>query len=240
MEEAEGGYQMLMSKIMFTLILSVSLLGCQSNNEKTDVVGETTELVVAEPLKTDTASILKQVKNIIPEKKAINIVPDTTINKRLFLENYKSLSNFYSSEKPLVLVERLRESPVIIFGNKSNKEYLLAYQYEGNTENAYSCFEIGYFEEDKNVSLEKFNQTDETNFQTESGLRLGLSLEEVIRIKGQEYEQQKSGDYIVLNYKIEDYENSLFLKEYNMPGYFIEIRLKDNIVRKITFGFDYP
>ena len=197
-------------------------------------------MVVAEPLKTDTASILKQVKNIIPEKKAINIVPDTTINKKLFLENYKSLSNFYSNENPLELVERLRESPVIIFGNESNKEYLLAYQYGGNMENAFSCFEIGYFEDDKNVSLETFNQTRENNFQTESGLHLGLSLDDVIRIKGQEYEQQKSGDYIVLNYKIEDYENSLFLKEYNMPGYFIEIRLKDNIVRKITFGFDYP
>lgn len=240
MEEVEGGYQMLMSKIMFTLILSVWLLGCQSNNEKTDVVGKTTELVATEPLKVDTASILKQEKNIIPEKKAINIVPDTTINKKLFLENYKSLSDFYSNKNSLVLVERLRESPVIIFGNKSNKEYLLAYQYEGNTENAFSCFEIGYFEDDKNVSLETFNQTGENSFQTESGLRLGLSLNDVIRIKGQEYEQQKSGDYIVLNYKIEDYENSLFLKEYNMPGYFIEIRLKDNIVRKITFGFDYP
>jgi hypothetical protein len=25
-----------------------------------------------------------------------------------------------------------------------------------------------------------------------------------------------------------------------MPGYFIQIRLKNNAVRKITFGFDYP
>lgn len=240
MEEVEGKYQMLMNKIMFTSILFALLLGCQSSNEKTNVTENTTELVVTEPLRIDTPSILNQEKNIIPEKRVVNIVPDTTINKKLFLENYKSLSNFYSSEKPLVLVERLRESPVIIFGNKSNKEYLLAYQYEGNTENAYSCFEMGYFEDDKNISLRKSNKTDETSFQTESGLCLGLSLEEVIRIKGQEYEQQKSGDYIVLNYRIEDYENSPFLREYNMPSYFIEIKLENNIVKKIIFGFDYP
>lgn len=231
---------MLMSKIIFTLILSVWLFGCQSNNRKTDVIGGTTELNVAEPLKTDTASILRQEIHSIREKTAINIVPDTTINKKLFLENYKSLSNFYSNENPLKLVERMRQSPVFIFGNESNKEYLLAFQYEGNTENAFSCFEIGYFEDDKSISLEAFYQTKENNFQTESGLRLGLSLADVIRIKGQEYEQQKSEDYTVLSYKIEDYKNSLFLKEYNMPSYFIDIRLKDNIVRKITFGFDYP
>lgn len=240
MEEAEGGYQMLMSKIIFTPFLFVLLLGCQSNNEKTDVVRDKTELVVAEPLKTDTALILKQEKNITTEKRVINIVPDKTINKKLFLENYQSLSNFYSNENPLELVEMLRESPIIIFGNKSNTGYLLAYHYEGNTENAFSCFEIGFFEDDKNVSLQTLYQTRENNFKTESGLRLGLSLADVIRIKGKEYEQQKSGDYMVLSYKIEDFENSLFLKEYNMSGYFIEIMLKDDIVRKITFGFFYP
>lgn len=238
MEKMEGGHLMLMSKIMFMSIFFALLIGCKFNNRKTNVLDKKNEQVVLESLKTDT--LLNEEKNIISEIKKNNISPDTTINKKLFLENNMSLSNFYSREKPLVLVERLRESSVIIFGNKSNKEYLLAYQYEGNTENTYSCFEIGYFEDDKKISFENSNQSDEINFQTESGLCLGLSLEEITRIKGSKYEQHKLENYRVLIYKIEDYKNSSFLKEYNMPSYFIEIWLENNIVKKIKFGFDYP
>jgi hypothetical protein len=217
------------------------LFGCQPNIERNNIVEAKTELAVTNPLKIDTTLISKEKGGeFIPPKKTVNIVPDTTINNKFFLKDYKSLSNFYSTNDPLLLVEEIRESPVIIFGNKSNKEYLLAYQYEGDTENAYSCFEIGYFEDDKMLSLERSNQTEETNFQTESGLRLGLSLDEITLIKGKEYEQQESGGYVVINYSIEDYKNSPFLKRYNMPGYFIQIRLKNNAVRKITFGFDYP
>lgn len=237
MEEAEKKYQMLTNKIMYTFILYVLFLGCQHNNKKTGTVSAKDELVMVEPLKEDTLNQDKN-KDFIDEKNIV-VIPDTSINKKLFLENYKSLSNFCSNKKSLPLVEMLRESPVVIFGNKSEKQYLLAYQYEGSSLNNYSCFEIGYFEDDIDVKLEKFNKIEEVDFHTESGLRLGLSFEEVVQIKGGGYKQQKISDYIVLNYRIEDYENS-FLKEYNMPGYFIEIKLKNNMVSNIKFGFDYP
>lgn len=230
---------MSMNKITDAFILFL-LLGSLSDNKKMNIVEEKRELPVAEFLKADTVPVHQQENRFVPEKKAVTVIPDTTINNKLFLENYKSLSNFYSDEKPLILVEGLRENPVIIFASKSLKEYLLAYRYEGNIENAYSCFEIGYFEEDRKVKLEKAIRVKESKFQTESGLCLGLSLKDVIRIKGEGYEQQKSGDYIVLNYKVEDFENSSFLQQYNMPGYFIKIKLKNNIVTNITFGFDYP
>lgn len=241
MAEMEGGYQILMNKFMILLILCVVFFGCQFDIKKTNTQKEAVEIVMAKPVRVDTTSRPdEQNNNHGALKKVINFIPDIAINKKLFLEDDKSIFNFYSKKKPLILIEKLRQSPVIIFGNNSSKEYLLAYQYEGNTKNTYSCFEIGYFEDDKSISIKQSNQTKETNFKTESGLFLGLSLEDVIRIKGLGYELEKSGGYIILNYKIEDYESSAFLKKYNMPGYFIEFRLKNNIVKKITFGFDYP
>ena len=236
------GCRILMSKTLFPII-SFVLLGCQCNNEKAaQTIIEAFDTSVSNPLKIDTAVVLniKEDNGIIQKKKGESTIPDTTINNKIRLENHRSLSTFYLTKTPLSIVERLRESPVIIFRNKSDREYLLAYQFEGNTENAYSCFEIGYFEDDENINLEKSNQTQETYFQTESGLRLGLSLEDVTQIKGQEYEKLQSGHYTVLRYKIDDYESSNFLKKYKFPVYFIEIKLKNNSVTNIKFGFSYP
>lgn len=42
MGKAKEGYRMPMNKIMFTLILSLSLLGCQSSNEKANDTENTT------------------------------------------------------------------------------------------------------------------------------------------------------------------------------------------------------
>ncbi len=239
---SEEGCRILISIPLFPLI-SFVLLGCQCNNEKTaQTIIEAIDTSVSNPLKIDTAVVLniKEDNGIIQKKKGERTIPDTTINNKIILENYRSLSTFYLTKRPLSIVEGLRENPVIIFRNESDREYLLAYQYEGNTENAFSCFEIGYVEDDEIISLEKSNQTQETYFQTESGLRLGLSLEDVTQIKGREYVKQKSGDYTVLRYKIDDYENSNFLKKFNFPEYFIEIKLRNNIVANLKFGFSYP
>jgi hypothetical protein len=239
---SEEGCRILISITLFPLI-SFVLLGCQCNNEKTaQTIIEAIDTTVSNPLKIDKEVVLnlKEDNGVIQKEKGESIIPDTTINNKIILENYGSLSTFYTTKRPLSIVERLRESPVIIFRNESDREYLLVYQYEGNTENAFSCFEIGYVEDDEIISLEKSNQTQETYFQTESGLRLGLSLEDVTQIKGREYVKQKSGDFTVLRYKIDDYENSNFLKKFNFPEYFIEIKLRNNIVTNLKFGFSYP
>ncbi|MGS2764688.1 hypothetical protein [Sinomicrobium sp. M5D2P9] len=226
-----------MSKKMIVPVLLALLLGCQPNTKKKDTFSES---VISDTLKKDSISSSHWEKDkIVSDKKYVEIVPDTTINQKLFLENENSLSDFYHSPRSLALIERIRESPVIIFGNKNNSEYLLAYQYEGNTENAFSCFEIGYFN-DQITLREKTNPTESSDFKTESGIGLGISMEDVIQIKGENYKVEESEGYRIMTYRMDDYGNSSFLKRYNMPGYFIRIALKDDIVRRITFGFDYP
>jgi hypothetical protein len=165
-------------------------------------------------------------------RQTVRFEPDSTINNVLTLNNSESSIQFYPDVSSEKLIERLRESPVLGFNSK-NKEYLLLFQYEGGVKNEFSCFEIGYVSDlDKNSTI----STDYKNFETESGLKLGLSREELIKIKGESYTEE--GDKII--YQVDDYQNSSFLKRYNMPAYFLECTLKDDKIIKIKYGFDYP
>lgn len=159
-------------------------------------------------------------------------IPDSTVNGRLFLNNQESARQFYSKISSEELIERFRESPILVFSSKSN-EYLIAYQYEGAGNNEFSCFEIGDIKDLKNITI---IESDYNKFETESNLRLGLSFEELKRIKGEVYKRE--GDKVI--YSDEDYLNSSFLKRYNMPAYFLECTMKNDTVHKIKFGFEYP
>lgn len=231
MEKAQRRFQMLMSN----LLLSSVCFCCQSNDDNKN---KEKEVIIAESVKVDTKSTRIQQK--MTQKALPNTAPDTTINSKLYLENYESAEQFYGKNKSFELVERTRESPVAIFLNKSGKEYLLAYQYEGSIEKTFSCFEIGYVKDEKNLAKAKSMQTNEVGFETESGLSLGMSLENLKKIKGNDFETNQLENFVIVKYKIDNPDTSPFLRRYNMPGYFIEVHSKNNLVSKIKFGFDYP
>ncbi len=160
--------------------------------------------------------------------------PDTLINNALALQNRISSERFFPGITSKQLMYLGGESPAIIFSSMNDKEYLIAFQYEGGTENEFSCFEIGY----SNL-IEENNHKFSTNyksFELESGLKLGLSVEELIKIKGNDFVKE-NGRII---YRLDDYKNSSFLKKYNMPVYFLECSLENNRIVKIKFGFEYP
>jgi len=186
------------------------------------------------------------VKSTKPERKSASVEavaedqPDTTINKKLVLENHLSSKNFYARIDTVNLLERLRTSPVAVFSNASNSEYLLAYQYEGTTNHSFSCFEIGYMQDLEKVDVRKINLSIEKSFKTESGLALGISLADVVKLKGVYYKKVTNRNDVLLTYRINDLATSPFLMKYNMPGYFMEIKIKGDEVVKILFGFDYP
>jgi hypothetical protein len=220
-------------------ILFAALIGCQFSQEKnTQQPSEKINYVM------DTNRL--QADSFIPEsidtiiKESAKVEPDTTINKKLFLENYLSSEKFYTKIDIVDLVEKIRSSPVVVFSNTSKDEYLLTYQYEGNSKNSFSSFEIGYMKNLESVNAKKIYQSNESSFKTESGLKLGLSLAEIVKIKGKGFKRKDTGDETILSYRIEDYNRSIFLKRYNMPGYFIELVLKKDKVIKILFGFEYP
>jgi hypothetical protein len=160
---------------------------------------------------------------------------DFKINQ-LELREENSLTNFYSQN--IRLLDHLRYSPVTVFTDKEKKEYLIAYQYEGDVKNSFSCFEVGYLKDDpkleKDVAKTKYD-----NFKTESGLKLGMTLEEITNLKGSDFKVEKKSNEQIIRYTIDNPDNPK-IKQYEMPPYFMEFYLKDNRLYKIIFGFEYP
>ena len=79
------------------------------------------------------------------------------------------------------------------------------------------------------------NPTKYKNFFTESGIKLGISKKDLIKIKGNNFVETNH----VLRYEISDYEKSHFLEKYNLPIYFAEYTFDQDKLCKIDFGFEY-
>ncbi|WP_312769572.1 hypothetical protein [Epilithonimonas sp.] len=209
MVEVERKYQMLMN----SLLLLFFLFFCCHQSEKK----------IQEKIENETVIIEKFSK------------PDFKINQ-LQLREESSVNNFYPQN--IRLLDNLRYSPVIAFTDKEKKEYLLAYQYEGDVKNSFSCFEVGYLKDDpkleKDVTETKYN-----NFNTESGLKLGMTLEEITNLKGSDYKVEKKSDEEIIKYIVDNPDDPK-IKQYEMPPYFMEFYLKDKKLHKILFGFEYP
>ncbi len=188
-------------------------------------------------MESNSDSTAKKTSPLIIMAKQAEIIPDTTINNKLKLDNYSSIELFTRDYKSIKTIEDVRESPIAAFLNSNGKEYLFAYHYEGNTKNSFSLFEVGYVKDIKQKI--EFNSVDERIFETENGIRLGLSLKNLIDIKGDEYKLSIEKDSII-TYRINGDSNSNFLNRYGMPGYFIECRIKNAMISSLRFGFDYP
>lgn len=240
MVEMVRAFHMLGSKKMIhiTYLLIGLLLSCQSNNKtESNLKQDNSKVNVDSVFKTKyVSSTVVSKRNLISEK-LNNFVPDSTINKKLILDNYESISSFYSDNKDILTIERVRESPVVIFSDVSGQQYLLAYHYEGSTKNAFDCFEIGYFADDQTLNGKRIYKTGFDEFKTESNICLGMSFNDLISKKGKSYKTIVHNNTTLITYNV---ENSSFVKRYNMPGYFMKFLIINNKVFKITFGFDYP
>jgi hypothetical protein len=57
-----------------------------------------------------------------------------------------------------------------------------------------------------------FKNIDANTFETESGIKLGLTFANIIGIKGRRYTERKDKDIIIITYEIKN-ENNVFLKK---------------------------
>ena len=67
-----------------------------------------------------------------------------------------------------------------------------------------------------------------------------MNFDDIINIKGVNYVTEVNNNITIITYKNEDYNESSFLKRYNMPSYFMEFTLRDNKLIRIKYGFDQP
>lgn len=182
---------------------------------------------------------------------AAGFKPDTSING-LALRSEATLSRFYAAEISLRPGSGSDSYPAAYFYNVSSTQYLAVYHYNGDAASQFSLFEIGYRDQKKTDTLAKV--TAYGFFQTESGIKLGISKKELLKIKGEplsisekELRQVEgapgnaAGEMPceVISYALYD-PVSAFLKRYRMPSYFASYYISNNRVVKLRFGFDYP
>ena len=190
------------SKIILLGISLFLFLCCKKHKNDDIVVSKFENNLQNDSLKFNKVKDSSIIIEKINIKKEINqIIPDTTINNKLALANYESLISFYQDYKKINTIDRIRESPVVIFSNKLNTEYLIAYQYEGSTNNSFDCFEIGYLINDKELIKTKLLNTIDENFKTENNLGLGTSLKELIIIKGSNFETKKNNNESIITFR---------------------------------------
>lgn len=181
---------------------------------------------------SDTKNTNQYNNEFIEDKKeASTFFPDTTICNAFILRGNTDIDKY--KRMGYKLINGIRQSPVAIFMNKGGTEYLYAYQYESGIEGSYDFFE---FNKDHVISS-NIVQLNVENFKTESNLSLGMSIDSLISIKGAMYSIKND---TLIRYEINDFNNNEFLKRYNMPEYYLECKILNNMVSSILFGFTQP
>lgn len=168
----------------------------------------------------------------------IEFVPDTTINSILLLQDISSSISFDSTLNSSVvidsaeLLDAVDGHPFVLFLNTSKTEYLMAMIHEGTWLFYFSEFEVGKISDSL---LQRINipyiVTQYQDFQTENNIHVGMSLEILEQLKGQDY--VRTGNKIRYCYNSLDSE---FL-EYGGCEYFLECDLVNNKIFKFRFGY---
>lgn len=165
----------------------------------------------------------------------IVFTPDTTINTRIILENSRSIEMTFGS-----IMEQLDTSkslPDVVFFNRTPTEYLRLVFFPGSSKHKFSYFEVGSLSK---LTINEGYTTQFRTFQTESGVRLGMSKVELLDIKGTNFTKEMQGDTLSLTYTLNDPANSTFLQRYKMPSYQAKYYFHKDIIISFEFGFDYP
>ena len=158
-----------------------------------------------------------------------NIVSDISVND-IKLSDTTAVVLGYSDLK-YNIIEDKEVLPYAIFTNENKTEILKLYLFYGAKRNEFYQVEISPYDK-KTIS----NPTKYKNFSTESGIKLGISKKDLVKIKGNNFTETNH----VLRYEISDYEKSHFLEKYNLPIYFAEYTFDQDKLSKIYFGFEYP
>jgi hypothetical protein len=167
------------------------------------------------------------------------VVPDTSINNKLFINNGGSVYGEFGIIDSL-LHDREGGFSEMYVKNRSGSQYLRMIQHLGCGWNAIGEFEFGYTT-DLPDSIPTI-PSDMLVFATESGIHLGMPQAEVIKIKGQGYtrtminKKETSISYVI---KYWDKDEARFLSRYKMEMYYVQYTFKEDKVKKVKFGFDY-
>ena len=109
----------------------------------------------------------------------------------------------------------------------------------GDSYSEVSIFNISYADKSK-LNLREINSKE---FETEKGIKLGISKRQIIQKLGTCYvAKDSSQNSIELNYRLElpNDSKTKILKTNNMPIYYASYKLTNDKLENIEFGFEYP
>lgn len=225
-----------MKQIIYILTL-LSLISCQSNQDNKNAIYKSIEVeenprleLIPEPDKADRLGWEKQQKALLSKCYLEN--PDSSVNEI-------SIKNAISTEKVLGKETKLGGEWTYRNLNSDKSKFLKLTVHPGDYYNQVSIFEVGYSTEIlKGDRFLSFN-----DFQTEKGIKLGLTKDEIIKTFGNCYEIRNSTTVgLKLVYRIElpqDTKNN-FLSNQNMPIYYAEYEFEKDKLIRYEFGFEYP
>lgn len=213
-----------------TLLLSF-LLFTNCNNSKSKTVEKTNRLeLIPEPDKQER--LLGEAIQNFKNPSCDFLEPDTSLCGII-------LRNPQSADKVIGRDNKLDESDQYHFYSKMDNETLTLTQHAGDGKNSISIFSVSLSDKaDKG-----YKQLNFSTFQTEKGIKLGLSKQEVLAKLGNCYTIiDSTNDCIELFYRIENPKDSRtkILESNNMPVYYSSFTFCKNKLKHFEFGFEYP
>ena len=215
----------------FLPLLLVALLLTNCNNSQTKTVEKNDRLeLVPEPDKQERllGEAIYRLKNLNCDF----LEPDTSLSGI-------TLRNSISSDKIIGTDNKTDESEQYHFYSTMDNETLTLTQHPGDVKNQISIFSVAFSDK----ADHGYKQLKIETFQTEKGIKLGLTKEQVIGKLGSCYTVVDSTkDCIELYYRIENPKDSRtkFLENNTMPVYYAAYTFCENKLRYYEFGFEYP
>ena len=159
------------------------------------------------------------------------IVPDTSINNKIFLLNVKSVKTEIGDV--MSKLNDKKDLPDIYFSNKAKSQYLRMIFHPGNFKNSFSMFEVGYISPKMKVK----NKLKYNIFYTERNIKLGMTKAKFLSIMKENVRKNSLDNSYLLRI---DESNNSFLEMYGLPIYEAKYYFRGKFLIKFYFGFKYP
>ncbi len=173
---------------------------------------------------------LKEEDTKLQNHTLINFDFDVNINDLMFNNPKSIIDNIGTLRGKIIEEEGL---PYVVFTNRKKTEKLKLILFPGSSQNDIYQFKVS---QNKNRNLHILGKYD--IFYTKSGVKLGITKKELIKIKGRKGIEYETKD--TLRYQLYDYQNPLFFKKYNLPIYYELYIFNSNKITEFEFGFIYP
>jgi hypothetical protein len=218
-----------MNRIILAILTISFLTNCNNSENKKAIKNDRMELV-PEPDKELREEYELQSKL---SKQACEFSnPDTSVFG-IKIRNIESTKNILGKQT------KLKSDSTHVFYSSDKKQILELKVHPGDSHNQVSIFKIFYTDNTK----QNLRQLNSKIFETEKGIKLGITKTEIIEKLGKCYKiKDSTKNDISLNYRLElpNDSKTKLLKNNNMPIYYAIYRLTNNKLKNIEFGFEYP